>query len=78
MDRGDEGAAQRRGAMKITAVRPFVVDGGGRNYFYVEVETNEGVYGIGEAGVGAGGGGARDSARRGGVLAATAPLVWMS
>lgn len=38
--------------MKITAVRPFVVGGGGRNYFFVKVETNEGVYGIGEAGLG--------------------------
>ncbi len=37
--------------MKITAVRPFVVGGGERNYFFVKVETNEEVYGIGEAGL---------------------------
>ena len=38
--------------MKITAVKPFVVPDGGRNFFFVKVETDEGLYGIGEAGLG--------------------------
>ena len=33
--------------MKITAVKPFVLDAG----VYVKVETDEGLYGIGEAGI---------------------------
>jgi len=37
--------------MKITKVESFPVWGGGRNYFFVRVETDEGIAGIGEAGV---------------------------
>lgn len=36
--------------MKITAVRPFLVKAG-HPYLFVKVETDEGVYGIGEAGI---------------------------
>jgi len=37
--------------MKITAVKPYVLGGNGRNYTFVKVETDEGIYGIGEAGI---------------------------
>ena len=37
--------------MKITAVKPFVVSDDGRNFTLVKVETDEGVYGVGEAGL---------------------------
>jgi len=36
--------------MKITAVKPFLINGGWPNFF-VKVETDEGIYGIGEAGI---------------------------
>src|SRR5437763_14527018 len=37
--------------MKITAVKPFPVWGGFKNYFFVKVETDEGIGGVGEAGL---------------------------
>ena len=37
--------------MKITAVKPLVVCEGGRNFTFVKVETDEGLYGFGEAGL---------------------------
>ena len=36
--------------MKITAVKPFLIKDD-RPYFFVKVETDEGIYGIGEAGI---------------------------
>src|SRR5688572_3332045 len=37
--------------MKITDVRPYTVWGGGRNFLFVVVETDEGLTGVGEAGI---------------------------
>jgi L-alanine-DL-glutamate epimerase-like enolase superfamily enzyme len=37
--------------MKVTAVKPLPVFGGGRNFMFVKVETDEGIYGVGEAGI---------------------------
>lgn len=37
--------------MKITAVKSFPVKSGHRNIFIVKVETDEGIYGIGEGGI---------------------------
>ena len=37
--------------MKITGVQTFPVWGGERNYLFVVVDTDEGLYGIGEAGL---------------------------
>jgi L-alanine-DL-glutamate epimerase-like enolase superfamily enzyme len=37
--------------MKITRIESFPVWGGGRNYFFVQVETDEGITGVGEGGV---------------------------
>ena len=37
--------------MKITDVKPLPVWGGSRNFFFVKVETDEGIYGIGEGGI---------------------------
>lgn len=37
--------------MKITAVRPIPVFYGSRNYLFVKVETDAGIYGIGEFGI---------------------------
>jgi L-alanine-DL-glutamate epimerase-like enolase superfamily enzyme len=37
--------------MKITRIDSLPVWGGGRNYFFVQVETDEGITGVGEAGV---------------------------
>ncbi len=37
--------------MIITDVKPFAVWGGNRNFFFVKVETDEGLYGIGEGGL---------------------------
>ena len=37
--------------MKITGIQPFAVGTNGRNYLFVKVETDEGIDGIGEAGV---------------------------
>ena len=36
--------------MKITNIKPLPVWGGARNFFFVKVETDEGIYGIGEGG----------------------------
>ncbi|MBD3183092.1 galactonate dehydratase [Candidatus Poribacteria bacterium] len=36
--------------MKITAVKPYIV-GNGRNLTFVKVETDTGIYGVGEAGI---------------------------
>ena len=38
--------------MKITAIKPVLVSEGGRNYSFVKVETDDGIYGLGEAGLG--------------------------
>src|SRR5688572_4362021 len=37
--------------MQITDVKPFAIWGGNRNFFFVKVETDEGLYGIGEGGI---------------------------
>ena len=37
--------------MKITEVKPIPVFHGSRNYLFVKVETDEGIYGIGEFGI---------------------------
>ncbi len=37
--------------MKITAVKTFPVFYGSRNYLFVKVETDEGIYGVGEFGI---------------------------
>jgi L-alanine-DL-glutamate epimerase-like enolase superfamily enzyme len=37
--------------VKITDVRPYPVWGGGRNFLFVVVDTDEGIYGVGEAGL---------------------------
>ena len=37
--------------MIITDIKPFALYGGGRNYFFVKVETDTGQYGIGEGGI---------------------------
>jgi L-alanine-DL-glutamate epimerase-like enolase superfamily enzyme len=37
--------------MKITAVKPYCVWGGFKNYLFVKVETDEGIEGVGEAGL---------------------------
>ena len=37
--------------MRITDVKTFPVWGGSRNFFFVKVETDEGIYGIGEGGI---------------------------
>lgn len=37
--------------MIITDVKPYPLWGGGRNFFIVKVETDEGIHGIGEAGL---------------------------
>jgi galactonate dehydratase len=37
--------------MEITKIESFPVWGGGRNYFFVQVETDEGITGVGEAGL---------------------------
>jgi L-alanine-DL-glutamate epimerase-like enolase superfamily enzyme len=37
--------------MTITDVKPFPVWGGNRNFFFVKVETDEGLYGVGEGGL---------------------------
>ena len=36
-------------AMKITDIKTFLVNGGGRNWVYVKILTDQGIYGIGEA-----------------------------
>ena len=38
--------------MKVTAIKPYSVrDGEGGAYFIVKVETDEGIYGLGEVGI---------------------------
>jgi len=37
--------------MKITAVKPFIVSAQERNFFFVKVETDAGLYGLGEGGI---------------------------
>ncbi len=37
--------------MKITAIKPFAVTAGGRNYTIVKIETEKGISGVGEAGL---------------------------
>lgn len=37
--------------MKITDIQSYPVWGGSRNFFFVVVDTDEGIYGVGEAGV---------------------------
>jgi L-alanine-DL-glutamate epimerase-like enolase superfamily enzyme len=37
--------------MKITSIEPYPVWGGHRNFLFVVVDTDEGIYGIGEAGI---------------------------
>lgn len=37
--------------MKITAIKPYPVSSNGRNFMFVKVETDEGIYGVGEAGL---------------------------
>lgn len=37
--------------MKITDIECYPVWGGSRNYFFVVVDTDEGIWGIGEAGL---------------------------
>ncbi|MBA2451085.1 MAG: hypothetical protein H0V51_23990, partial [Chloroflexi bacterium] len=38
--------------MKITGIEPFAIDVNGKNYVFCVVDTDEGIAGIGEAGVG--------------------------
>jgi len=45
----DGGKIGNTGAMKITAIKTFLVGAGGRNWVYVKVMTDQGIYGIGEA-----------------------------
>jgi len=45
------GLPREDSAMKITAVKPIIVNDG-RNYTFVKVETDAGIYGLGEAGLG--------------------------
>ena len=37
--------------MKITSIEPYLVWGGERNYLFVVVDTDEGLRGVGEAGL---------------------------
>ena len=38
--------------MKVTAVKPYPIrDAEGKGYFIVKVETDEGIYGLGEVGI---------------------------
>ena len=37
--------------MKITAVEPHLVWNGQRNFLFVTVDTDEGIAGVGEAGI---------------------------
>lgn len=45
----DGGKIGNTPAMKITDIKTFLVGAGGRNWVYVKVLTDQGVYGIGEA-----------------------------
>src|SRR4029079_11655765 len=37
--------------MKITNIETYAVWGGSRNFLFVVVDTDEGIYGVGEAGI---------------------------
>ena len=42
----------RRLTVKVTAVKPYPIrDAEGKGYFIVKVETDEGIYGLGEVGI---------------------------
>ena len=45
----DGGKIGNMPAMKITDIKTFLVGAGGRNWIYVKVLTDQGIYGIGEA-----------------------------
>ena len=45
----DGGRIGNTPAMKITDIKTFLVGAGGRNWVYVKVLTDQGIYGIGEA-----------------------------
>ena len=45
----NEGKIGNTPAMKITDIKTFLVGAGGRNWVYVKVLTDQGIYGIGEA-----------------------------
>src|SRR4051794_30724425 len=42
---------KRGGTMKITNIETYPVWGGHRNFLFVVVDTDEGIYGVGEAGI---------------------------
>src|SRR5215216_336791 len=42
---------QMGGAMKITNIEAYPVWGGRRNFIFVVVDTDEGIHGVGEAGI---------------------------
>src|SRR5581483_3505183 len=45
----DGGRIGNTPAMKITDIKTFLVGAGGRNWVYVKVLTDQGIFGIGEA-----------------------------
>src|SRR5258706_13547724 len=45
----DGGKIGNTPAMKITDIKTFLVGGGGRNWVYVKILTDQGLFGIGEA-----------------------------
>src|SRR5215470_17490212 len=45
----NEGKIGNTGAMKITDIKTFLVGAGGRNWVYVKILTDQGLFGIGEA-----------------------------
>src|SRR5215510_422748 len=45
----DGGKIGNTPAMKITDIKTFLVGGGGRNWVYVKILTDQGIFGIGEA-----------------------------
>lgn len=45
----DGGKIGNTGAMKITDIKTFLVGAGGRNWVYVKILTDQGIFGIGEA-----------------------------
>src|ERR1044071_8665111 len=45
----DGGKIGNTPAMKITDIRTFLVGAGGRNWVYIKILTDQGIYGIGEA-----------------------------
>src|SRR5688572_31657957 len=46
----DGGKIGNMPAMKITDIKTFLVGAGGRNWIYVKVLTDQGIFGIGEIG----------------------------